>query len=120
MSQGRRLTALAAVVLIGLAGIASAAQWVWDAGNIAPQLLRSPVVTASQAAVRPVEGRPIEWWGRTQRRTDRAIGDPTALAGGVGAIVVAFGLITRRSRPTGHLALAGAAQERAPPPLTVP
>ena len=120
MSRGRRATALAAIVVIGVAGVLAAAQWIWDAGNNQPQLLTHPAVVANQAAVRPVEGRPLEWWGRTNRRPDRSVGAPRALAGGLSVVVVALALAWGRSSAAARLSLTGAAQERAPPFVLVP
>lgn len=119
MSQGRRLTALVAVACIGVAGVLSAAQWVRDAGDTAARFLPSPVVVAQQGAVRPVEGRPLEWWGKTTRRTDRVVGDPAAVAGVLGAVLlaVAVGLATNDRRL--RLSTLGSAQERGPPLLLV-
>jgi hypothetical protein len=115
MSPGRRLTALAAVVFIGVAGVLAAAQWVRDMSDAQARFVASPVVVATQGALRPVEGRPLEWWGKTTRRTDRVVGTAGAIAGAAGGLLLAAVLFASVDDRRVPLHLRGAAQERAPP-----
>jgi len=116
MSRGRRLTALLAVAFIGVAGLISAAQIFRDLGDQqAARFLAQPAVVTSQGALRPVEGRPLEWWGKPSRRSDRAMGSPAAAALAACAILLAAAVAVTTDDGRLRVALARAAQERAPP-----
>ncbi|MEY2567421.1 MAG: hypothetical protein QOE35_1950 [Actinomycetota bacterium] len=115
MSQGRRLTALAAVAFIGVAGVLAAAQSVRDMSDVQSRFVASPVVVAAQGALRPVEGRPLELWGKTTRRADRSVGDPAARTLALATVLLAVSLAATAHDSRRRVAGRGAAQERAPP-----
>jgi hypothetical protein len=115
MSRARRLTALLAVFCIGVAGLLSAALWVRELHEAGARFLPNPVVATAQGAVRPVEGRPLEWWGKTQRRTDRAAGSPAARALLLSAVLLAAGLAATADDRRVLRLLRAHGQERAPP-----
>jgi hypothetical protein len=119
MSQ-RRVIALAAVLAIGAAAVLSVAQWVNEAANDASaQLHAGPTVALPHGALRPVDGRPEQVWGRAQRRLPRTLADPAALAA-LATAVVAVALFSAAGRRRANGLLLGAAHGRSPPVALVP
>jgi hypothetical protein len=119
MSQRRRLTALVAVLAIGVAAVLTAAQWVGEAADATPQLRAGPTVDVPRGALRPVEGRPEQVWGRTQRRPQRTVGDATTLARFL-VVVLGLAFVTSPGGRRRRGRLLGAAHVRGPPLLLVP
>ena len=118
MSLGRRLIALAAVSFIAVAALFAAVQWVRDLSETEARFVTSPVVVAAQGALRPVEGRPLEWWGKTTRRTDKTVG-PAGATAAICVVVLAGGFAMCVDQRRLRLVRSGAAHERAPPLLLV-